>query len=309
MRKLADYSMMLRDFRLAHGTYDILCQDFKNDKAWRHYAGANEMAAVSLLLSTSVNHKIRIEGIDQYLETASYSYITRNTMPYHALRTLLLGVELLKMRDGNALDDAARWCAKILEDRLVGPVGYSLITERIANCYSAKTASAGGVEGRRRKSAFWWMLAAESWMKGEKTRQAEKCLGEALRLYEHSRDNGGDGNEKIQEGTTQFDAMWEFLLTLRETIERNRGGVYHIDGEDLLSGDVSDEREPTTVESETLGQIPAGVVGHRKSLSGASGAPPRAAMESFDPLGAVPRGYDGKADVGPMREKRDDGFE
>ena len=48
MRKLADYSFMLRDWKLALSTYDVLRTDFNNDKAWRHYAGAAEMAAIRI---------------------------------------------------------------------------------------------------------------------------------------------------------------------------------------------------------------------------------------------------------------------
>ncbi|KAI7583554.1 hypothetical protein KC343_g19988, partial [Hortaea werneckii] len=82
MRKLADYCMMLRDYRLAQSTYEILCGDFKADKAWRYYAGANEMSAVSGLLAIpGLSSKIRTEGIDQYLETAYYSYVTRVGAP------------------------------------------------------------------------------------------------------------------------------------------------------------------------------------------------------------------------------------
>jgi trafficking protein particle complex subunit 8 len=40
MRKLADYAFMLRDWRLAHSTYDIVRKDFGNDKAWKYAAGA-----------------------------------------------------------------------------------------------------------------------------------------------------------------------------------------------------------------------------------------------------------------------------
>ena len=137
MRRLADYSMMLRDFKLAQGTYEILCQDFKNDKAWRYYAGANEMAAVSTLLAAGgLSTKTRTETVEQYLETAYYSYITRVNAPYNALRTLILGTELLKLRGGGALDDSARWLGKIMDDHLVGPTGYAMVLERSALCYS-----------------------------------------------------------------------------------------------------------------------------------------------------------------------------
>ena len=40
MRKLADYAFMLRDWKLAHSTYDIVRKDFANDKAWIYAAGA-----------------------------------------------------------------------------------------------------------------------------------------------------------------------------------------------------------------------------------------------------------------------------
>lgn len=310
MRKLADYSMMLRDFRLAHGTYEILCQDFKNDKAWRYYAGANEMAAVSLLLATSPNNKIRIEGIDQYIETAYYSYVTRVSAPYNALRTLILGVELLKMRGGNALDDAARWSSKILDDRLVGPIGHALIMERIANCYNERRAVHGLADvDCRRKAAFYNMLAADAWLRQEKASQAEKCLGEARRLYGLNKDPHA----------VSFDGMVGFLATLQETIDENRGGVHHIDGEDLLGEEGDLLVEPLQEESEQLGRLSPAVQPHRKSLSISSQAPP-----AFDPLGAVPSVYEvpgGGASLNPSvsdaelvspvrdRERRDDGFE
>jgi trafficking protein particle complex subunit 8 len=40
MRKLADYAFMLRDYKLAQSTYDIVRKDFANDKAWNYVAGA-----------------------------------------------------------------------------------------------------------------------------------------------------------------------------------------------------------------------------------------------------------------------------
>lgn len=330
MRKLADYAMMLRDFKLAHGTYEILCQDFKNDKAWRHYAGVNEMAAVSLLLATGASNKIRIEGIDQYLETAYYSYVTRAGAPYNALRTLVLGVELLKMRGGNALDDAARWSNRILDDRLVGSVGHALLTERIATCWGERKAIGGLADiDRRRKAAFWNTLGADAWLRLEKASQAERCLNEAFRLYRL------EGSES----SIGFVNMAKHLYTLQEAVSANRGGVHHLDEDDLI-----DDVEPVQEESEQLvQQTPGPGHGHRKSLSTSAppiagtlghahahrrsistgGTPPMPA--SFDPLGAVPSAYDGAGarqlnppgvgDAPPLspvlerKERRDDGFE
>jgi len=313
MRKLADYAMMLRDHKLAQSTYEILCQDFKSDKAWRYYAGANEMVAVSTLLSMSgLSSKVRVDTIDQAIETAYYSYITRVGAPYHALRTLILGIELLKLRGGSALDDAARWSSRILDDRLVSPVGHVLIMERIAACYTERKGAVGGVSSgeKQRKAAFWNMLATDAWLRTEKAGQAEKCLNEATRLYH------------LKDGEVKFDGMAEFLAALQEAVKDNRSGPRHLDGADLL-----DEDDATLVETLQEPNEQRVPTGHRKSLSVA--APPFLQTSAFDdPLGAVPSAYEG-AESTPLsphlpqsldapsmspvvidrKDPRDDGFE
>ena len=286
MRRLADYALMLRDFRLALATFEILCQDFKNDKAWRHYAAANEMAAVTSLIATT-GSKVRLEAVDQYLETAYYSYVTRVSAPYNALRTLILGVELLKLRGGAALDDAARWASKVLDDRLVGPIGHVLLMERIAACYAERRGSAQGGE-KKRKAAFWNMLACDAWLRLEKGSRAERCLNDARRLY-GSDDDG-----------VEFDGMCGFLSHLQDAVKANRSGPQHLDGADLL-GDENTLVEPLQVQDEnptfTSARRPsaASVVpmhGHRKSLStsAAAGMPPL--QTTFDPLGGMPSAYE-----------------
>lgn len=293
MRKLADYAMMLRDYKLAQSTYEILCQDFKNDKAWRYYAAASEMAAVSSLLAISgLSAKVRVQAVDPYLETAYYSYITRVGAPYPALRALVLGIELLKLRGGSALDDAARWYNKIIDDRIIGPVGHVLMMERIASCYTERKGVVRlGSGDRRRRSGFWNMLAADAWLRLEKTSQAEKCLSEATRLY------------KVDDGEVRFEEMASFLFALQEAVKANRHGPQHLDGADLLGVD-DDQRtlvEPLQEESEQLGpRSPA--MGHRKSLStaGPMGQLLPSAQTAFDdPLGAVPSAY---VDIGGAYE-------
>lgn len=295
MRRLADHSMMLRDFKLAQGTFEILCQDFKNDKAWRYYAGANEMAAVSTLLAAGgLSTKTRTETVDQYLEAAYYSYITRVNAPYNALRTLMLGTELLKLRGGSALDDSARWLGKIMEDRLVGPTGYALVLERSAQCYDERQGvTALGTGERKRKAAFWHTLAADAWSKQDKNSQAENCLGEATRLY-----TAGGTN-------IEFGNMHNFLASLQTTVKANRAGPQHLD----LTDDAQTLVEPMQQQNEQFG--PHSPLGHRKSMSTtAAHLPP--VNTSFDPLGAVPAEAMNDGSSSPMlerRQTRDDGFE
>jgi len=181
MRKLADYAFMLRDWKLAHSTYDLLRSDFNSDKAWRYHAAANEMAAISVLINPpSMNAKVRSETVDQMLETASYSYLTRCTASYGALRALILGMELLRLRGGSATDDAARWGSRLLESKVVGAVGEALIKERVSVCYASKKGTGSGKWGSRsRKSALWNVLAADAWLTLGKTQQAKLRLDDA----------------------------------------------------------------------------------------------------------------------------------
>lgn len=289
LRKLADYAIMLRDFKLAQNTYEMLCQDFKNDKAWRYYAGANEMAAVSTLLAaTGSTNKSRVEAVDSYLETAYYSYITRVGSAYNALRTVVLSVELLRLRGGSALDTSASWLSRAVDDRLVGPIGHALSLERIAACFYERKA--------RRKAAFWYTLATDAWLRLEKTSRAEQCLAEALQYYTGAK------------STQHWESLYDFLVSLQSTVRDNRTGPQPLDLQ-------RDGEEQTLVEP-LQPQFPISPA-HRKSLSAAH-APK--INTTFDPLGAgtgaledaakSPHGNEALP-ASPVldRRVRDDGFE
>ncbi|KAL3426026.1 Transport protein particle subunit trs85-2 [Phlyctema vagabunda] len=259
MRKLADYAFMLRDFKLAHSTYDLLRSDFNNDKAWRYHAAANEMAAIStLLVPRAMSSKTRTETVDQMLETASYSYITRCGASYGALRSLALGMELLRLRDGSATADAARWGAKLLEYKVVGAVGDALVKERVAVCYASKKGAGSGHWGSRtRKSALWSILAADAWLMLGKHQQAK------LRLEEADRKSSMMAHKDSVE---QFSEAHEFLRNLRGSLQS------------LQHGNESDEttqnEEAESLvdeESETLN-----VRSHRRSLMN----PPLGSLET-----------------------------
>ena len=265
MRKLADYAFILRDYKLAYSTYDLLRSDYNHDKAWRYYAGANEMTAISLLIGNqALATKTRAEGVDQALETACYSYITRSGAPYNALRTLTLGLELLKLRGGSAADDGARWAIRILENRLVGPVGNALFTERVAACFEGRIGFGSYQWGsRQRKAALWAVLATENWLRLDKAVQAEKCLNEASRLYKiHT-----DGATELA-----FGEMQGFIDVLRHAVKVNRSTTM----EDQADGDHLEDEETLVEEAtEELDRTPRA---HRKSLIGAA-VPP---LTSFD---------------------------
>lgn len=258
MRKLADFAFMLRDWKLAQSTYDILRADYNDDKAWKYYAGTNEMTAISALLAQSaLTTKVRSETVDQTLDIASYSYLNRCATPYHALRSLALGAELLRSRGGLAADDAARWETRILEMNLLGPIGQGLFTQQVAACYgSRRGAGTKGWGSRRRKAAFWEMLAASAWLELKKPTQSRKCLGRALDVYDTS-------NQEVE--SPGFVMMQEFLDSMVRQLDGHRAAPRAIHGvvdwEQTSDGVVEAENEEVDQKS------------HRRSLIGPGVSP------------------------------------
>ncbi|KKZ67628.1 hypothetical protein EMCG_06688 [[Emmonsia] crescens] len=252
LRKLADFAFMLRDWKLASSTYELVKGDYGHDKAWRYQAGAHEMCAVSTLLNPLASTaKTKLESIDQLLDTASYSYLTRCSDAQNALRTLVLGVELLKSRGGSASDAAAKWAIRILDMGLVGDTGRILVSERVSACYVSKTGSGGAKWGtRRRKAAMWALLAADSWLKQGKPNLASICLEESDRLY----------SDVLDEGRVPLPEMQQFIDNLRNAVQIEYLGSRGIHNEAEISSPMEFDTEET---SEKLDNRI-----HRKSLMG-----------------------------------------
>lgn len=224
LRKLADFAFMLRDYKLAHSTYDLVRADFLEAKAWKHHASANEMTAISLLLTPQhLPSRSRLEVINQMLEAAFYSYHSRCSDPCGALRTVALGLELFKLGGSFYIDDAARWGIRLLDSRIPGPVADALIKERIAACYAAKHGAGVCPQGgRRRKSAMWNLLSAETWIAQDISIQAQKCLDDAQTIYASE---GGEGRiEKFASAKEFIDNLQQLLAQKLESRRRNGGG-------------------------------------------------------------------------------------
>lgn len=110
IRKLADWSLMLKDFRYAYSTYDFIKKDFTNDKAWLYVASSHEMCIVLLLLAQSqpiaadtmpaapdknTLRKIRHEIVEPYIDNLVYTYKLRFNVKAYAIRAQLVVAELL----------------------------------------------------------------------------------------------------------------------------------------------------------------------------------------------------------------------
>ncbi|EAU37225.1 conserved hypothetical protein [Aspergillus terreus NIH2624] len=193
LRKMADFAFMLRDWKLSASTYELLRSDYANDKAWRYHAGAHEMCAVSMLLNPlAMPAKTKLEGVDQMIETACYSYLTRCSDGPNGLRCLTLALELLKSRGGSAIESATRWAMRAMDLGLVGPIGQGLFSERISACYASRNPISGVRWGaRRRKAGMWAVLAADLWLRLGQPALASSSLEEAERLYADVLDHDG----------------------------------------------------------------------------------------------------------------------
>lgn len=267
LRKLADYALMLRDYKLAASTYELLRTDYANDKAWKHLAGANEMCCISTLLNPLIgtgSSKFKIENFDQMLETASYSYATRCSNPSLALRSILLGVELLKVRGRTATELAAKWAIRSLELGLLGSIGRVLVSERVTSCFADRIGVGNTSWGtRKRKAALWSVMTADEWMKLGRAEFASERLEEAQELY---------GEAKNSDAIQDYGALAEYLTQLRLAVRMKLGQARRR----TLSGAVGpgeDDIEDETIEQmATLEKLDSKV--HRRTgslMTGVSG--------------------------------------
>lgn len=278
LRKLADFAFMLRDYKLAASTYELLRTDYANDKAWKYLAGVNEMCMAANLLNPlgATAKTFRVETFDQMLETSSYSYLTRCQDPGATLRAVLLGVELLKVRGKAAGEVASKWAIRVLEMGLVsqGGAGHVLISERIASCFGGQFGS-GAIGTRKRKAALWNVMAADEWLKLGKPGIAGERLEEAARWYEEAKTRKYKHDEEVEVAQGHGLAeMSEFISQLQFAVKVKLGEARRRGASDAQRRqmDIEEAEQDHEVEIETMtGQLEQLDVGrghgHRKSLS------------------------------------------
>lgn len=256
MRKLADYAFMLRDWKLAMSTYELLRSDFSNDKAWKYHAGANEMAAITLLIMPqNQSSKTRLDSVISMIEQAAYSYNSRCYSSYGTLRSTALCVELLRMRGGSAVDEAVKWGMRIIEGRIVGQIGDALLKERMALCCASRQGlGTRGWGSWRRKSAFWSVLGAEAWINQAKYIQAQRCLNEARNMYSQLESDDGIGGWALAS-----EHMAQLHMTLKQGLALD--GLQD-GGPDREEVELLEEEEPERLNKDKRMSLgPVGVAG------------------------------------------------
>ena len=95
LRRLADLAFLVGHYDLAYTSYHSVKKDFEADSAWLHYAGANEMAAISAFLANSAAGQNRSVPF-HYFDTALTTYLQTCRMPNWATRCAVLASECHK---------------------------------------------------------------------------------------------------------------------------------------------------------------------------------------------------------------------
>ncbi|CAX45525.1 transport protein particle, subunit [Candida dubliniensis CD36] len=112
LRKLADWSLMLKDFKYAYSTYELIKKDYSNDRAWVYVASTQEMCIVSLLLvqtqqqpqqqnikssipDKNTLRKIKHDIIEPYMDNLCYTFKSRLNLKTFSFKTMIIVIELL----------------------------------------------------------------------------------------------------------------------------------------------------------------------------------------------------------------------
>ncbi|KAK5780981.1 Trs85p PWA37_001893 [Arxiozyma heterogenica] len=139
LRKLADWSLMISDFKTAYTTYDSLSNDLDNFPLY--LASCLEWCSVSLLMGAQsiVTVKMIKNDITPLIERAVEIYKTDNR-PILETRCMLLCTELfLSLSDSwTSTPYAIHYLETILSDGKLSSLAKTLIWERLSDCYASR---------------------------------------------------------------------------------------------------------------------------------------------------------------------------
>lgn len=178
MRQIADYAFFLADYSLAHSYYRSAASEFKSDKAWRHYAHAQEMAARCLAL-----HGGNKRELGEALDKAVLSYLRSNTAAGDRAARFATAAILrqLDWTDYAASRARTREVARGLVNQSTNETALlsALLLEQAARCFGSFAAAP-----MHRQYALYMILAGFRFLSCQQRRYAVRAYGAALRVYE-----------------------------------------------------------------------------------------------------------------------------
>ncbi|KAL5971834.1 Trafficking protein particle complex subunit 8 [Taenia solium] len=184
MRKLADLLFLFQQYESAHQIYDLIKRDFKQKSAWLHYAGTQEMSALSTYLQGAISQR---QYPQHQMDDAILTYVTKCKNPDLALRAVLLHTEALKSRELFA--ETAVCCIRLAD--VGGFMAGGLLLEQAAHC---------NLRGKRpllRHFAMRMALAGIRFARAKQPHLSARAFGLAL---------------EILSPTKSFDSGWTLAL-------------------------------------------------------------------------------------------------
>ncbi|KAJ3044711.1 Trafficking protein particle complex 8 [Rhizophlyctis rosea] len=170
MRRLADYSFMLRDYKFAYSTYDIVRKDFQaSDKYIKFLAGVQEMLGLCTLLTTDIGRN----SVNGYHEAAVGGYMEAKASNF-AARTAVLYYEMLAERE--QYRDAPQLLIRMTGED--SDLRSAIFLEQAALCFLRFRPA------MVRKYAFHLILAGHRYSKCNQREHAYRCYTSALDVYE-----------------------------------------------------------------------------------------------------------------------------
>ncbi|CAK9197509.1 unnamed protein product [Sphagnum jensenii] len=170
IRVLADYAFMLRDYDLALSNYRLLSSDYKTDKAWKHYAGVQEMIGLCLFMLDQSRREA-----EMCLDTA-YNYYQKcgGLTAKYATRTALWLSEMHKAR--GQFREAAGVLFRASVEELDLRAG--VLLEQAAYCYLRASPP------MLRKFGFHLVLAGNRYIVCAQHKHAMRVYRSALSIFE-----------------------------------------------------------------------------------------------------------------------------
>ena len=167
MRRYADVKFVLQDYETAHNTYNSVKKDFNHDKAWKHFAGAQEMLGISQIYMEDSR------GVDcRYFDVAINAYMKCNATLY-GCRAMLIVTEMLTSR--GQFKEASTFFMKMTSEE--SDLRSALLYEQASMCFLQMKPSC------QRRAAFHLVLAGHRFTKASQRVHALRCYQQARQVY------------------------------------------------------------------------------------------------------------------------------
>ncbi|KMT11297.1 hypothetical protein BVRB_5g109810 isoform A [Beta vulgaris subsp. vulgaris] len=168
IRVLGDYAFMLRDYDLALSNYRLISTDYKLDKAWKRYAGAQEMIALSYFMLDQARKEA------EYCMESAFATYSKLVLrgEHNAIRCGLWWAEMLKARD--QYKQAASVYFRVSGEE---PLQSAVMLEQASYCYLFS------VPQMLRKYGFHLILSGDSYKKCDQMKHAIRMYKTALSVF------------------------------------------------------------------------------------------------------------------------------